>query len=134
MTVAVDVRKITKRFDDFTAVNGDLVHGGAGGDVRPARARTAPGKSTLIRMLTTLMLPTEGTALVDGADIVTDPDRVRHAIGVIPQAMTSDLELSCRENLLIFAKLYSVPKERREQLIARAARGRRPHAIGRTAR
>jgi ABC-2 type transport system ATP-binding protein len=75
------------------------------------------GKSTLIRMLTTLMLPTEGTALVDGADIVQDPDTVRHAIGVIPQAMTSDLDLSCRENLLIFAKLYSVPRERREKLI-----------------
>ena len=42
---------------------------------------------------------------------------MRHAIGVIPQAMTSDLELSCRENLLIFAKLYGVPKERREKLI-----------------
>jgi ABC-2 type transport system ATP-binding protein len=68
-------------------------------------------------MLTTLMLPTAGTALVDGADIVKDPDKVRHAIGVIPQAMTSDLELSCRENLSIYAKLYSVPKERREKLI-----------------
>ena len=76
------------------------------------------GKSTLIRMLTTLVLPTEGTAVVDGADIVARiPNAVRHAIGVIPQAMTSDLELSARENLLIFAKLYSVPRAKREKLI-----------------
>jgi ABC-2 type transport system ATP-binding protein len=77
-----------------------------------------PGKSTLIRMLTTLLLPTSGTALVAGKDIVTQADDVRRAIGVIPQAMTSDLELSAEENLLIFAKLYGVPRERRKPLIA----------------
>ena len=116
MTVAVDVRKITKRFDDFTAVK-EVSFTVERGETFALLGPNGAGKSTLIRMLTTLMLPTEGTALVDGADIVTDPDKVRHAIGVIPQAMTSDLELSCRENLLIFAKLYSVPKERRNKLI-----------------
>jgi ABC-2 type transport system ATP-binding protein len=69
-------------------------------------------------MLTTLLLPTSGTALVAGKDIVTQADDVRRAIGVIPQAMTSDLELSAEENLLIFAKLYGVPRERRKPLIA----------------
>jgi ABC-2 type transport system ATP-binding protein len=76
------------------------------------------GKSTLIRMMTTLLLPTEGTATVAGFDIVRRQDDVRRAIGVIPQAMTSDLELSAAENLLIFAKLYGVPRERRKALIA----------------
>ena len=108
MTLAVDVRKITKRFDDFTAVK-EVSFTVERGETFALLGPNGAGKSTLIRMLTTLMLPTEGTALVDGADIVTDPDKVRHAIGVIPQAMTSDMELSCRENLLIFAKLYSVP-------------------------
>ena len=42
---------------------------------------------------------------------------MRRAIGVIPQAMTSDLELSVRENLLIYAKLYGVPREQRTRLI-----------------
>jgi ABC-2 type transport system ATP-binding protein len=55
---------------------------------------------------------------VGGADIVKDPNSVRRAIGVIPQAMTSDLELSATENLLIFAKLYGVPREGRKELIA----------------
>jgi ABC-2 type transport system ATP-binding protein len=116
VTLAVDVRGITKRFDDFTAVNG-ISFTVERGETFALLGPNGAGKSTLIRMLTTLMLPTAGTALVDGADIVKDPDKVRHAIGVIPQAMTSDLELSCRENLSIYAKLYSVPKERREKLI-----------------
>jgi ABC-2 type transport system ATP-binding protein len=76
------------------------------------------GKSTLIRMLTTLMPPTSGTGTVNGHDIVKDADGVRRSIGVIPQAMTSDLELSVNENLLIFAKLYGVPRDKRKKLIA----------------
>jgi len=116
VTLAVDVRGITKRFDDFTAVN-EVSFTVERGETFALLGPNGAGKSTLIRMLTTLMLPTAGTALVDGADIVKDPDKVRHAIGVIPQAMTSDLELSCRENLSIYAKLYSVPKQRREKLI-----------------
>src|ERR1019366_3616487 len=72
---------------------------------------------TLIRMLTTLLLPTSGSARVNGFDIVTEQNGVRNSIGVIPQAMTSDLELSVDENLLIYAKLYGVPREKRKRLI-----------------
>ncbi len=68
-------------------------------------------------MLTTLLPPTSGTAIVNGFDIRTQADDVRRSIGVIPQAMTSDLELSVEENLSIFAKLYSVPREKRRTLI-----------------
>src|SRR5207245_2389142 len=75
------------------------------------------GKSTLIRMLVTLLPPTAGTALVNGFDIRKQADGVRQSIGVIPQAMTSDLELGVGENLIIFAKLYGVPRQTRERLI-----------------
>jgi len=64
-----------------------------------------------------LLIPTSGTALIEGADVVKNPNAVRRAIGVIPQALTSDLDLSPTENLLIFAKLYGVPRERRKSLI-----------------
>ena len=114
---AIEVREICKRFGDFKAVNGisfDVKEGEVFGLLGPNGA----GKSTLIRMLTTLVLPSAGTARVAGADIVADPDRVRRAIGVIPQAMTSDLELSAEENLLIFAKLYGVPRAKRQRLTA----------------
>jgi ABC-2 type transport system ATP-binding protein len=75
------------------------------------------GKSTLIRMLTTLVVPTSGTARVGGHDIVRSPNEVRQVIGVIPQAMTSDLDLSAEENMSIFAKLYGIPREKRRQTI-----------------
>jgi ABC-2 type transport system ATP-binding protein len=90
----------------------------AEGDIFGLLGPNGAGKSTLIRILTTLMKPTAGTALVGGCDILADPNGVRRAIGVIPQAMTSDLELSAEENLLIFAKLYGVPRDRRGRLIA----------------
>jgi ABC-2 type transport system ATP-binding protein len=113
---AIDVRQIVKRFGDFTAVNG-VSFGVEEGEIFGLLGPNGAGKSTLIRMLTTLLPPTAGTALVAGHDIVTQPDAVRRSIGVIPQALTSDLELSVEENLLIFAKLYSVPRGKRERLI-----------------
>jgi ABC-2 type transport system ATP-binding protein len=114
---AIDVRGITKRFGTFTAVD-HVSFQVKQGEIFGMLGPNGAGKSTLIRMLTTLVPPSEGTALVGGADVRTDPDSVRRAIGVIPQAMTSDLELSAEENLLIFSKLYGVPRKRRKQLIA----------------
>ena len=73
------------------------------------------GKSTLIRMLTTLVPPTSGTALVGEHDIIRDPNAVRMNIGVIPQNMTSDPELTCAENLGIHARLYGITGARRRQ-------------------
>jgi ABC-2 type transport system ATP-binding protein len=113
---AIAVEKIVKRFGDFTAVNGisfDVEQGEIFGLLGPNGA----GKSTLIRMLTTLLPPTSGTARVGGFDIVARADDVRRTIGVIPQAMTSDLELTVRENLLIHAKLYGVGREKRKRII-----------------
>src|SRR5205085_3166600 len=72
---------------------------------------------TLIRMLTTLLLPTSGSGSICGHDVVKQADAVRRLIGVIPQAMTSDLELSVEENLLIYAKLYGVPRDKRRRLM-----------------
>jgi ABC-2 type transport system ATP-binding protein len=68
-------------------------------------------------MLTTLVPPTSGTARVNGFDIVRQANDVRRSIGVIPQAMTSDLDLSAEENMSIFAKLYGIPREKRLRTI-----------------
>jgi ABC-2 type transport system ATP-binding protein len=112
----VEVENLTKRFGDFTAVdalNFSVEHGEIFGLLGPNGA----GKSTLIRMLTTLMPPTSGAARVNHFDISREANGVRQSIGVIPQAMTSDLELSAIENLTIFAKLYGIPREKRKQVI-----------------
>ena len=114
---AVEVRAITKRFGDFTAVDA-ISFTVADGEIFGLLGPNGAGKSTLLRILTTLMPPSAGTAIVGGCDVVRQADAVRRLIGVIPQAMTSDLELSAEENLLIFAKLYGVPRERRTRLIA----------------
>lgn len=114
---AIEVRDLVKRFGEFTAVDG-VSFTVAEGEIFGLLGPNGAGKSTLIRMMTTLILPTSGAAIIGGCDVVGDPDGVRHAIGVIPQAMTSDLELSVEENLLIFAKLYGVPRARRGHLIA----------------
>jgi ABC-2 type transport system ATP-binding protein len=112
----VEVDKLTKRFGDFVAVDGlsfHVEHGEVFGLLGPNGA----GKSTLIRMLTTLVPPTSGTARVHGFDILRSANDVRQTIGVIPQAMTSDLDLSAEENMSIFAKLYGIPREKRRRTI-----------------
>ena len=113
---AIEVEKITKQFGEFVAVDHlsfVVEHGELFGLLGPNGA----GKSTLIRMLTTLIPPTEGTARVNGHDIVRQANDVRQSIGVIPQAMTSDLDLSAEENLTIFAKLYGITREKRRRMI-----------------
>ena len=114
--LAIDVRNIVKKFGDFTAVKGISFEVGSG-EIFGLLGPNGAGKSTLIRMLTTLLPPSGGTALINGFDVAKQADDVRRVIGVIPQAMTSDLELSVEENLLIFAKLYGVKRERRKRLI-----------------
>jgi ABC-2 type transport system ATP-binding protein len=114
---AIDVQHIVKTFGDFTAVK-DVSFSVEEGEIFGLLGPNGAGKSTIIRMLTTLLRPTSGIARVNGFDVVTEADDVRKSIGVIPQAMTSDLELSVRENLLIYAKLYQVPREKRTRLIA----------------
>ncbi|HEV2209890.1 MAG TPA: ATP-binding cassette domain-containing protein [Verrucomicrobiae bacterium] len=112
----VEVENLTKRFGEFTAVDAlsfTVEHGEVFGLLGPNGA----GKSTLIRMLTTLVPPSSGTARIHGHDILREANAVRQAIGVIPQAMTSDLDLSAEENLGIFAKLYGIPRERRQRTI-----------------
>jgi ABC-2 type transport system ATP-binding protein len=112
----IEVENLTKRFGDFVAVdalNFAVEHGEVFGLLGPNGA----GKSTLIRMLTTLLPPTSGTARVNGSDIVRQAYAVRQSIGVIPQAMTSDLDLTAVENMSIFAKLYGIPREKRLRTI-----------------
>lgn len=113
---AIDVRGLTKRFGDFTAVD-EIRFAVREGEIFGLLGPNGAGKSTLIRMLTTLIPVTSGEASIAGHDIVREPDAVRRVIGVIPQALTSDVELSVRENLIIYARLYGVPRSRRDQLI-----------------
>jgi len=113
---AIRVENIVKRFGEFEAVKGislEVQPGETFGLLGPNGA----GKSTLIRMMTTLIPITSGKAYIEGHDVALDPDAVRRCMGVIPQALTSDINLTVEENLSIYAKLYSVPRAERRRNI-----------------
>ncbi len=78
------------------------------------------GKTTTIKMLTTLLPPTSGQARVAGFDIVRQPAQVRRFIGYVPQMLSADGTLTGYENLIIFAKLYDLPREEREERVHNA--------------
>ncbi len=114
--VAIAVEHIWKRYGDFEAVK-DVNFSVSEGEIFGLLGPNGAGKSTLIRMMTTLIPVTSGRALVAGHDVSKDSDDVRRVIGVIPQALTSDQDLTLEENLSIYAKLYGVPREQRKKNI-----------------
>ena len=113
---AIVVEHAVKEYGALTAVN-DVSFTVAKGETLGLLGPNGAGKSTLIRMMTTLVPITSGKVLVGGHDVAQDPDRARLSIGVIPQAMTTDTDLSVEENLDIYAKLYGVGKEERKRAI-----------------
>ena len=113
---AIEVSHIVKKYGDFTAVD-DVSFQVKEGEIFGLLGPNGAGKSTLIRMMTTLIPITAGSARIAGHDVSKEADEARRAIGVIPQAMTSDLDLTVEENLNIYAKLYDVPAKRRKEAI-----------------
>ncbi len=113
---AISVAGITKKFGELTAVENvsfEVERGEFFGFLGPNGA----GKTTLIRMLTTLLKPTSGHAVVSCCDVVREPTEVRRHIGVVPQAMTSDLDLTAYENMDIYDRFYGIhAKERKERI------------------
>jgi ABC-2 type transport system ATP-binding protein len=113
---SIEVEHLTKKFGDLVAVN-DISFNVAQQEIFGLLGPNGAGKTTLIRMMTTLTPPTSGTARIAGHDIRTDANGVRFAMGVIPQALTSDPELTAVENMEVHAKLYGVPRQKRAQII-----------------
>ena len=113
---AIEVEHIVKKYGDFTAVD-DVSFQVKEEEIFGLLGPNGAGKSTLIRMMTTLIPITAGTARIAGHDVEKEPNAARRAIGVIPQALTSDLDLTIEENLNIYAKLYDVPTKKRKEAI-----------------
>ena len=112
----LETQALTRTFGALTAVNAmtiSVARGEAFGLLGPNGA----GKTTVIKMLTTLLPPTSGAAQVAGFDIVRNAGNVRRAIGYVPQMLSVDGSLTGYENLLIFAKLYDIPRTQRESRV-----------------
>lgn len=116
----VHARGLVKTFGDFTAVAGidlEVPRGEAFGFLGPNGA----GKSSTMRMVGCVSPPSGGTLRVLGMDPVADGPRIRARLGVVPQQDSLDMELTVRENLLLYARYFDVPKrqarERADRLL-----------------
>ncbi len=110
---------LTRRFGDLTAVD-HLNLTVAAGEIFGLLGPNGAGKTTVVKMLTTLLPPTAGTATVAGFDLRRQPAQVRASIGYVPQLISVDGALTGYENLLIFAKLYGVPRAQRRRRVEEA--------------
>jgi ABC-type multidrug transport system ATPase subunit len=106
---AIVLTNLTKRFEDITAVD-DLSLEIHWGELFGILGPNGAGKSTTVNMLNTLLEPTEGTATVDGHDVVFDPAGIREIIGVCPQEPAFYPFLTGRENIELMGKMHLVPK------------------------
>jgi len=106
---AIKVDNLTKRYGSFTAVdsiNFEVEEGEIFGFLGP----NGSGKSTTIRMLTGIIKPDGGTAVVMGHDIKKDPIGAKQVMGVVPEMSNAYVELSAWNNLMLMGELYGVPK------------------------
>ncbi len=116
-TLKID--SLTRRFGDLTAVDA-LNLSIPAGEVFGLLGPNGAGKTTAIKMLTTLLPPTSGDASVAGYSITRQAGMVRRVIGYVPQMLSADGTLTGYENLLIFAKLYDLPRAGREGRVREA--------------
>lgn len=114
--LAIEIDSLTKQFNGFTAVDGISLDVHAG-EVFAFLGPNGAGKSTTIKMLCTLLKPTSGRALVDGYDVMSEPDDVRASIGIVFQDSSLDNYLTADQNLRFHCKIYHVPKTEREERI-----------------
>jgi len=121
MAAMISARALTRRFGRVCAVDRLELDIDAG-EIFGLVGRNGAGKTTTIKMLTTLLPPTSGAASIAGYDIVREASRVRGVIGYVPQALSADGELTGYENLLVFARLFDIPRAERRARIDEALR------------
>src|SRR5436305_12581353 len=115
----IEVVDLVKRFGDHAAVD-RVSFSVSQGEVFGLLGPNGAGKSTIIKILTTLLPPTDGQASVVGYDVTKQPMAVRPRIGYLPQALSADGNLTGYENLMVFAKLYDLPRTQRTSKVREA--------------
>src|ERR1700734_1938540 len=112
----IEVKNLTKKFGDFTAVD-DISFNVKQGELFAFLGPNGAGKSTTIKMLTTLLTPTSGHLTIDGHDPVRDAAGARRSFGIVFQDPSLDDDLTAYENMDLHAVLYRVPRDVRKQRI-----------------
>jgi len=113
---SVQTKSLTKSFGDVIAVN-DVSFSVKTGEIFGFLGPNGAGKSTTMMILTTLLKPTSGQALINGFDVLINAKQVRENIGYVQQETTVDEYLTGRENLILQAKLNHIPKNEIDQRI-----------------
>ena len=109
MLNAIEVNSLTKKFGDFKAVD-SISFNVEEGEIFGFLGPNGAGKSTTMMILTTLLKPTSGHALVGGHNVVSDAKKVREKIGYVQQEISVDEFLTGRENLYLHARINQIPK------------------------
>ena len=112
----IEVVDLVKRFGENIAVD-RVSFSVSRGEVFGLLGPNGAGKSTIIKILTTLLPPTDGQASVVGYDVTKQAMAVRRRIGYVPQALSADGNLTGYENLMVFAKLYDLPRSTRDSKV-----------------
>ncbi len=107
MNTVIQVKELTRRFGDFTAVD-HISFAVQAGEVVGYLGPNGSGKTTTIRMLLGLLLPTEDEAQVLGYDIVRQSEQIRKNVGYMSQKFALYHELTVKENLSFYAGVYGV--------------------------
>jgi ABC-2 type transport system ATP-binding protein len=108
---AIEVRRLTRRFGEFVAVD-DLTFEVRQGEIFGFLGSNGAGKSTTIRMLCGLLRPTSGTASVGGVDVSGDPEGVKRRIGYMSQRFSLYEKLTVDQNITFFAGIYGISRDR----------------------
>ncbi len=116
MPPMVEIRHLRKEYRDLVAVK-DLSLSLEPGDIFGFIGPNGAGKTTTIKMLATLLIPTAGSAYVDGIDVVRNPERVRAIVGYMPDFFGVYDDIKVWEYLDFFAAAYRIPKDKRPGII-----------------
>ena len=108
--LAIETNKLTKKFKEKTAVNGINLKINEG-ELFALLGTNGAGKTTTIKMLSTLILPTDGEIKINGLDIIKDRQKIKEIINVSPQETAIAPNLSVKENLEFMAGVYQIPNK-----------------------
>jgi len=111
---SIETKSLTKIYGDLKAVD-DISFNVEEGEIFGFLGPNGAGKSTTMMILTTLLKPSSGHALVGGYDVVVNPKKVRETIGYVQQEVSVDEYLTGRENLILEARLKHIPKKSNRQ-------------------
>ncbi len=116
MNNIIEIKNLTKKYGDFTAVN-DITLAVKKGEVFAFLGPNGAGKTTTIKMLTTLLNPTAGQVFLNGHNVTENPHQTRKSFGIVFQDPSLDNELTAYENMQFHAILYGLEKEVYEKRI-----------------